>query len=240
MSYAEQARPPWEIYGDLVLPVIEARTLVKTYSRGGQLVQALRGVNLAVGKGEFLAVVGPSGSGKSTLLHLLGGLDRADSGDVLIEESPLSSLSDTELSVMRRRRIGLVLQFFNLLPTLSAVENAAFPLMLDGRPDAIARATQMLEAVGLSHRMNHRPATLSGGEQQRVAMARALSINPAVLLADEPTGALDTQSGISILELLRSAADGGQTVVMITHDQKTAAFADRVLHMRDGVLVEVT
>jgi putative ABC transport system ATP-binding protein len=212
--------------------------IVKTYSQGEDVVSALKGVDVAISGGEFLAITGASGSGKSTLLHILGGLDRPDSGDVWLEDRRLSDLTDEELAAIRRRRLGFVLQFFNLLPTLSALENAAFPLLLDGAGDALDRARASLDAVGLAGRAEHRPSQLSGGEQQRVALARALATGPAVVLADEPTGNLDSATGEEILELLRATADSGQTIVMVTHDVRSASFADRVIRLADGALVE--
>jgi putative ABC transport system ATP-binding protein len=191
-----------------------------------------------VAPGEFVAITGPSGSGKSTLLHCLGGLDRPDEGEVRLEGSLISRLGDLELAIVRRRRLGFVLQFFNLLPTMTAQENAAFPLLLDGRRDALDRAAASLSKVGLEGRMNHRPSQLSGGEQQRVALARALAPSPAVILADEPTGNLDTLTGEDILRLLRDTADAGQTIVMVTHDLRSASYADRVIRLVDGRIVE--
>ena len=216
--------------------VVQARGIVRTYSSGAEAVHALRGVDLSVAAGEFLAITGPSGSGKSTLLHVIGGLDRPDEGTVVLEGRDMSSLPDEELALVRRRHLGFVLQFFNLLPTLSAAENVAFPLLLDGHPDALARAGKSLAAVGLAARSGHRPSQLSGGEQQRVALARALVTKPAVVLADEPTGNLDSATGEGILELLRATADAGQTIVMVTHDVRTAEFADRVVRLADGRL----
>jgi putative ABC transport system ATP-binding protein len=215
---------------------VEARGVVKTYVQGDDTIRALRGVDLTVAPGEFVAVTGASGSGKSTLMHILGGLDRPDEGEVLLDGQVLSLLSDEELALVRRRRIGFVLQFFNLLPTMSALENAAFPLLLDGDPESLERARKSLDAVGLAERIGHRPAHLSGGEQQRVALARALVADPAVVFADEPTGNLDSKTGAEILELLRRTADAGQTIVMVTHDPKTADFADRSVSLSDGTL----
>jgi putative ABC transport system ATP-binding protein len=216
--------------------VIQASGLAKTYVQGEESIHALRGVDLTIRSGEFLAITGASGSGKSTLLHILGGLDRPDAGEVSVEGDVLSSLNDEELALLRRRRLGFVLQFFNLLPTLTAEENAAFPLLLDGAPDALERARGSLDRVGLTARSSHRPAQLSGGEQQRVALARALVTSPAVVLADEPTGNLDSKTGLEILNLLRTTADAGQTIVMVTHDAKTADFADRTVGLVDGRL----
>ncbi|HYP24798.1 MAG TPA: ABC transporter ATP-binding protein [Actinomycetota bacterium] len=216
--------------------VIEAQGIVRTYSSGAEAVHALRGVDLAVMPGEFLAITGASGSGKSTLLHVIGGLDRPDDGRVVLEGRDMSSLPDEELALVRRRHLGFVLQFFNLLPTLTAVENVAFPLLLDGHPDALPRASESLGSVGLSERADHRPSQLSGGEQQRVALARALVTKPAVVLADEPTGNLDSATGEGILGLLRATADRGQTIVMVTHDGRTAEYADRTVRLADGRL----
>lgn len=215
---------------------VRADAIVKTYRQGDDEIHALRGVDLKVREGEFVAITGPSGSGKSTLLHILGGLDRPDEGRVTLEGHVLSEMSDEDLAVLRRRRLGFVLQFFNLLPTLDARENAAFPLLLDGVGDALERADSSLAAVGLEHRLGHRPSQLSGGEQQRVALARALVTRPAVVLADEPTGNLDSGTGEEILRLLRHTADDGQTIVMVTHDERSAAFADRVVRLVDGML----
>ena len=221
-------------------PVIEARKLQKVYAMGEMSVAALRGVDLAVGRGEFLAIMGPSGSGKSTLLHLLGGLEGASAGEVALEESTLAELGERAMTVLRRRRIGVVFQFFNLLPTMTAEENVALPLLLDGRPwaECTLRAGEALAWVGLADRAHHTPDRLSGGEQQRVALARALVIHPQVLLADEPTGNLDRAAGALVLDLLRRACDeSGQSVVMVTHDPWAAVRADRVVFLRDGRVV---
>lgn len=216
---------------------VEVRGLRRTYGSGPDAVHALRDVDLSIAAGEFVAVMGPSGSGKSTLLHLVGGLDRPDAGEVLIEGEPLDGLSDDAIAHLRRRRIGFVLQFFNLFPLLSALENVAFPLLLDGRRDALALAGDALERVGLAARAGHRPGQLSGGEQQRVAVARALVTRPAVVLADEPTGSLDTLAGEDVLRLLRGAADDGHAILLITHHAPAAAYADRVVRLRDGAVV---
>ena len=218
-------------------PAVEARGLSRVYGRGADAVHALRDVDLSIAAGEFVAIMGPSGSGKSTLLHLVGGLDRPDTGDIHIEGAALSDLNDDALAHLRRRRIGFVLQFFNLFPLLSARENVAFPLLLDGRSDAHALADAALERVGLSERAKHRPGELSGGEQQRVAVARSLVTKPAVVLADEPTGSLDSLAGEDVLRLLRAAADDGHAVLLITHHAPAAAYADRVLRLRDGAVV---
>jgi len=220
-------------------PVIQALDLHKSYRQGDEVITPLGGVDLEVHAGEFLAVTGASGSGKSTLLHILGALDRPDSGSVLVEGRDLAKLGDEELAALRRRRLGFVLQFFNLLPTLDATENAAFPLLLDGVDDALDRARSSLGGVGLSARLEHRPSQLSGGEQQRVALARALVTKPVAVLADEPTGNLDEATGADILKLLRATADAGQTIVMVTHDERAATIADRVVRLAGGKLTQL-
>lgn len=204
---------------------------------------ALDGVSLAIEPGEMVAVMGPSGCGKSTLLHLLGGLDRPTAGRVVIDGEELGALDDDRLTLLRRRQIGFVFQFFNLIPVLTAVENAALPLLLDGaRPEEARRAvTTWLERLGLSDRLCNRPDQLSAGQQQRVAIARALSTEPALLLADEPTGNLDTAASEQVAGLLRQAAgEWGRTVLMVTHDPRIAAYADRILFMQDGKIVDQT
>ena len=220
--------------------MLAVRDATKSYRQGEAEVKALAGVTLDVASGEFVAIVGPSGSGKSTLLHLMGGLDAPTSGDVLIDGASIARMSDDEVTIFRRRAIGFVFQFFNLLPTLSAEENVALPLLLDGkRPrDVRDRVAAALEAVGLAHRRGHRPDEMSGGEMQRAAIARALVIEPKVILADEPTGNLDSATGEQILELIRKAnRDRGATVVMVTHDAKAATRGSRLVTMRDGVIV---
>jgi putative ABC transport system ATP-binding protein len=218
-------------------PIIEVRGLRKIYSQGDHEVHALRGVNLAIQPGQFTSIMGPSGSGKSTMLHLMGGLDRPTSGTVLIGGQAIESLSDDALSEFRRRRLGFIFQFFNLLPTLTAIENVALPLLLDGKPMSKiqGRAAALLEMMGLKDRMHHRPDQLSGGQMQRVAIARALVTEPLLILADEPTGNLDSATGTSVLEMLRDLVkEQGQTVVMVTHDPKAASYADRRIVFRDG------
>jgi putative ABC transport system ATP-binding protein len=218
-------------------PAVEARDLVRRYGRDASAVDALRGVSLAFPAGTFTAVMGPSGSGKSTLLHLLAGLDRPTSGSILLDGQELTTMGDRQLTRVRRERIGFVFQGFNLLPTLSAEENVALPLRLARRGDR-ARARRLLDAVGLADRGGHRPAALSGGQEQRVAVARALVSSPAVVFADEPTGNLDSRSGGEVLALLRDAAEAhGQTIVMVTHDPRAAAAADRVVFLQDGMVV---
>ena len=207
----------------------------RVYQRGASIIRAVQGISLEVARGEFLAVMGPSGSGKSTLLNLIGGLDRPTEGDILIEGRSTRGLTETEWTTLRRERIGVVFQFFNLLPGLTARENVALPLLLRGDADPAKRVEDCLVAVGLAHRGEHRPSELSGGEQQRVALARALAHRPALLLADEPTGNLDSKVGREIVQLIKALArQGGQTVVLATHSRDAAAEADRVLIMRDG------
>jgi putative ABC transport system ATP-binding protein len=220
--------------------VVRAIGLSKTYGTGPAAVHALRGVDLEVARGEFVAIMGPSGSGKSTLLHLLGGLDTPTSGDVILGDVRLAGLSDQELTLVRRRRMGFIFQFFNLLPTLTAEENVALPLMLAGenRRRNRDRIREMIALVGLTDRARHLPQELSGGEQQRVAIARAYVTEPEIVLADEPTGNLDSATGEEILGIMRRSVDDlGQTTVMVTHDPRAASIADRVLFVRDGQVV---
>lgn len=217
--------------------VLQACELRKHYGEGEALVEAVRGVDVHVGSGEFVAIMGPSGSGKSTLLHLLGLVDSPSSGKILLEGRDVSLMSDDERTLVRRRRMGFIFQAFNLLSTLNAQDNVAIPLWLDRAPSAEAaqRATAMLEQVGLAHRAEHLPSALSGGEQQRVAIARALVTKPALLLADEPTGNLDSANSAQVMQLLRRLVDEQkQTIVMVTHDRQVAAAADRLLIFRDG------
>ncbi len=219
--------------------MLELRDVVRTYRQGRREVRAVRGVSLSVAPGEVVVLLGPSGSGKSTLLHLMGGLDRPSAGQVLFEGRDLASLSDDDLTRLRRDRIGHVFQFFNLLPTLTAAENAALPLLLGGVPrrDALARAHAALERVGLADRAAHLPDEMSGGEQQRTAIARALTAEPRLLLADEPTGNLDSAAGAEVLRILREMTAGGErAVVLVTHDDRAAAIGDRRLLLRDGAL----
>jgi putative ABC transport system ATP-binding protein len=207
---------------------------------GEVTVEALRGVDFAVRPGEFVAVMGPSGSGKSTLLHLMGGLDTPTDGDIILGGQRLAHLSDDEVTIVRRRQVGFIFQFFNLLPTLSAVENVALPLLIDGKriEDYAQRIDGLLDLVGLGERKYHRPDQLSGGEQQRVAIARAFVTEPQIVLADEPTGNLDSKSGAVVLDLLRRACkELNTTVVMVTHDPRAASYADRVVFLRDGQTV---
>jgi putative ABC transport system ATP-binding protein len=219
--------------------VLEARALTRIYGSGELRVEALRGVDLKVEQGELLAIMGPSGSGKSTLLHQLGGVDAPTSGQVLLEGIDLASLTDDQRTIIRRQRIGFIFQSFNLLATLSAEENVSLPLELDGVNSAEAkrRALVALDLVSVGHRRTHVPSAMSGGEQQRVAIARALAIEPALLLADEPTGNLDSANGRQVTTLLRRLVDERhQTIVMVTHDRNIAAQADRLICLRDGLV----
>lgn len=213
----------------------------KTFKQGASQVTALAGVSLHIAKGEFASIMGPSGSGKSTLLHLIGGLDQPTHGDVVVEGKVISQMGDDQVTLFRRERIGVIFQFFNLLPTLTAIENVALPALLGGRAEAEARAKSeaLLERVGLSARGNHLPEELSGGEIQRLAIARALVFNPPILLADEPTGNLDSKTGGAILQLIRDInRQEDCTVVMVTHDREAAAAGDRVIHLKDGLIEE--
>jgi putative ABC transport system ATP-binding protein len=220
--------------------VLQTTGLRKQYQMGEVTVDALRGVDFVVRQGEFVAIMGPSGAGKSTLLHLMGGLDTPSDGDVLLGSKRLARLSDDEVTIVRRRQVGFIFQFFNLLPTLTAAENVALPLLIDGkRIEAYAgRVDELLDLVGLGERRDHRPDQLSGGEQQRVAIARAFVNDPKIVLADEPTGNLDSKSGTVVLELLRRACkELDATVVMVTHDPRAASYADRVVFLKDGQTV---
>ena len=218
--------------------VVVAGGVTRRYGAGDTAVDALRGIDLDVAQRKLTAVMGPSGYGKSTLMHILAGLDRPTSGEVTIAGTPLGNLSDTELTKLRRERIGFVFQFFNLLPMLDAEENVLLPLSIAGVKPEKAWVDQLLEQVGLSERRHHRPSELSGGQQQRVAIARALVSRPSVVFADEPTGNLDSKTGGEILELMRESTDAyGQTTVMVTHEARAAAIADRVLFLDDGLIV---
>jgi putative ABC transport system ATP-binding protein len=224
------------------MPVIlEAHDLVKRYPLRSGSVEALRGVSLSVAKGEFVAIMGSSGSGKSTMLHLLGGLDRPTSGEVVIDGVNISRLNDEGATLTRRQKTGFVFQFFNLIPLLNVAENVALPFLIagDSLGDHRDRIDELLELVGLSDKAAHRPDQLSAGEQQRVALARALAPSPAILLADEPTGNLDYTTGTEILHLLWDSSERlGQTIVLVTHDARAAAYADRVLVVRDGEILD--
>jgi putative ABC transport system ATP-binding protein len=219
--------------------VVTARDLTRVYGEGETAVHALRGVSLGIPKGDLTAVMGPSGSGKSTLMHLLAGLDKPTSGEVTIAGTAIAQLGDGDLTRLRRRHIGFVFQFFNLLPMLTAEENILLPLSIAGEKPDEEFFEELMKNVGLADRRTHRPSELSGGQQQRVAIARALVSRPTVIFADEPTGNLDSKTGSEILELLRhSVEEYGQTTVMVTHEPRAAAIADRVLFLADGEIVQ--
>jgi putative ABC transport system ATP-binding protein len=219
--------------------VVTARDVTRRYGEGQAAVDALRGVSIDVASGELVAVMGPSGSGKSTLMHILAGLDRPTSGDVAIDGSEITRMGDTELTKLRRRKIGFVFQFFNLLPMLTAEENVVLPLSIAGEKADADWLKELLAKTGLADRRTHRPSELSGGQQQRVAIARALVSKPAIVFADEPTGNLDSKTSGEILDLMRDSVDSyGQTTVMVTHDARAAAIADRVLFLADGLIVQ--
>lgn len=222
-----------------MVAIVEVREVKKNYHMGRILVPALRGVSFDVEEGELLAIFGPSGSGKSTLLHLMGCLDRPDGGEILVDDSDVFKLGDDELAEIRLTKMGFVFQFFNLLPRLTALRNVELPLTIAGvsEKESLKRAEELLELVGLADRMRHRPSELSGGEQQRVAMARALINNPEIVLADEPTGNLDTKTGSEIVQLVKKLnREKGQTFVVVTHDEHIAEAADRTIHLKDGLI----
>ena len=217
--------------------MIRCRDVCKIYQQGENQITALAGVSLEIPAGSFAAVMGQSGSGKSTLLHVIGGLERPTSGELLVDGRLIGQMADDQVTLFRRTQIGFVFQFFNLLPTLTAMENVALPFVLDGRAksEADERATSLLVKVGLDKRKDHLPAELSGGEIQRVAIARALSFRPPILLADEPTGNLDSKNGTAILDLLRQInLEDGCTIVIVTHSEAAARYADRKIYLRDG------
>jgi putative ABC transport system ATP-binding protein len=223
------------------MQVVRTESLTKVYGDISHRVVALNNVNLTVEESEFVAIMGPSGSGKSTLLYLLGGLDAPTSGKIWLHNADLSTLNDDELSRTRRTEIGFVFQFYNLIPVLTAKENVAMPLILDGMPrsKALQSAEEALNNVGLMDRKTHRPAELSGGEQQRVALARALVTNPSLILGDEPTGNLDSHASDEIVQLLRQVVDEwGRTIILVTHDPRIAAYADRIIFLKDGQIVD--
>lgn len=217
------------------MSILEVKNLSKTYGKGDTMVNALDGVSFSVERGEFVAIIGPSGSGKSTLLHILGGVDVPTSGSVVINGTDISKLNETALAIFRRRQIGLIYQFYNLIPILTVSENLTLPLLLDGRKPDTKLINDIVAQLGLSKRLGHLPNQLSGGQQQRVSIGRALINNPALLLADEPTGNLDTQNSREVISLLRKFnRERGQTVIIITHDEKIALSADRVISIEDG------
>ena len=220
------------------MPVVVAANLTRRFGEGDTAVDALRGISLEIERGRLTAVMGPSGSGKSTLMHILAGLDKPTSGTVTIAGEEITAMNDNELTHLRRKHIGFVFQFYNLLPMLSAEENVKLPLSVAGAKVDDAWFKQLVAKVGLSDRLRHRPAELSGGQQQRVAVARSLVSKPTVVFADEPTGNLDSKSSAEILRLLRDSVETyGQTIVMVTHDPRAAAVADRILYLADGLIV---
>jgi putative ABC transport system ATP-binding protein len=223
-------------------PILEARQLAKTYETGGAKVLGLRGVDISIERGEFVAIMGPSGCGKSTLLNLLAGLDRPTAGEVWLDGQRIDVMTETELARLRRRKVGFVFQFFNLVPTLSALENVALPLLLvgRGRREAGKCASELLSELGIPEKAGAAPAQLSGGQQQRVALARGLANSPDVVLADEPTGNLDSAAAREVLALFRDARGRGQTLVLVTHDASVASTADRVITLRDGLTADET
>ncbi len=217
------------------MKILEVTNLCKTYGKGDTMVKALDNVSFSVEKGEFVAIIGPSGSGKSTLLHILGGVDVPTKGSVVINQTDISNLDETALAIFRRRQIGLIYQFYNLIPILTVQENLTLPLLLDGRKPDEKQISALVKRLGLEHRLDHLPNQLSGGQQQRVSIGRALVNNPALMLADEPTGNLDSENSKEIISLLRQFnKDFNQTVIIITHDEKIANSADRVITIEDG------
>lgn len=217
------------------MKILEVKNLSKTYGKGDTMVNALDNVSFSVEQGEFVAIIGPSGSGKSTMLHILGGVDVPTSGSVVINNTDISTLDETALAIFRRRQIGLIYQFYNLIPILTVEENLTLPLLLDGRKPDKKQISGLIDKLGLSHRLSHLPNQLSGGQQQRVSIGRALVNNPALLLADEPTGNLDSENSREIIALLRHFnKEYKQTVIIITHDEKIALSADRIISIEDG------
>ena len=217
------------------MKILEVTNLCKTYGKGDTMVKALDNVSFSVEKGEFVAIIGPSGSGKSTLLHILGGVDVPTSGSVVINQTDISNLDETALAIFRRRQIGLIYQFYNLIPILTVQENLTLPLLLDGRKPDKKQIDTLVKRLGLENRLDHLPNQLSGGQKQRVSIGRALVNNPALMLADEPTGNLDSENSKEIISLLRQFnKEFNQTVIIITHDEKIANSADRVITIEDG------
>jgi len=220
------------------MKILEVRNLTKKYGKGDAEVVALNNVNFQVEKGEFVAIVGASGSGKSTLMHLLGGVDRPDVGSVFVDGHNIYDLNESELTIFRRRNIGIVYQFYNLIPTLTAEENIQLPCLLDNRKVDEARLKEILDTIALTDRKNHLPSELSGGQQQRVSIGRSLINDPALILADEPTGNLDSQSSQEVMDLLKLAnKQYNQTLIVITHDEKIALQADRIITIGDGKII---
>jgi len=220
------------------LEILRTENLTKTYGIGDTKVTALDNLNLKISKGEFVSIIGSSGSGKSTLLHMLGGVDKPTKGKIYIDDTDISSMNETKLALFRRRKVGLIYQFFNLIPTLTVEKNILLPMLLDGREPKREEFDKIVKMLGLNERLNHLPNQLSGGQQQRVAIGRSLIYRPAIILADEPTGNLDRKNSESILEMLKiSNKDYNQTILMITHDEKIALSADRVIRIDDGKIV---
>lgn len=221
------------------MEILRVENLVKTYKTGESIIRAVDDISFSVEKGEFVAIVGASGSGKSTLLHLLGGVDKPDSGHVYIEDADIYSMSDENLAIFRRRQVGLIYQFYNLIPILNVKENITLPIDLDGNKVDQKRLYELIDSLGLSDRVNHLPNELSGGQQQRTSIGRALINNPAIVLADEPTGNLDSEASDEIMSLLRSANKKyKQTVIVITHDLNIASSADRIITIDDGKIIK--
>lgn len=220
------------------MKILEVKNLSKVYGKGETMVRALDNVSFSVEQGEFVAIIGPSGSGKSTLLHILGGVDTPTSGSVIINNTDISTLNETALAIFRRRQIGLIYQFYNLIPILTVEENITLPLLLDGRKPDKRLIENLVNRLGLSKRLSHLPNQLSGGQQQRASIGRALVNNPALMLADEPTGNLDSENSKEIISLLRKLnRENNQTVIIITHDEKIALSADRVISVQDGKII---
>ncbi len=220
------------------MEILRVENLCKRYGKDSTLVEALKNVSFKVEKGEFVAIVGPSGSGKSTLLHILGGVDKPTSGHVYVEGTDVFSLNENNLAIFRRRQVGLIYQFYNLIPILNVKENISLPVLLDGKEPDEKYLNELIETLGLENRVNHLPNELSGGQQQRVSIGRALIYHPSLLLADEPTGNLDSKSSHEIMELLEiSNKRYGQTIIMITHDESLAMHADRIITIEDGKII---
>lgn len=220
------------------MEILRTENLTKTYGVGDTKVTALNNLNLKINKGEFVSIIGSSGSGKSTLLHMLGGVDKPTEGKIYIDDTDISSMDETKLALFRRRKVGLIYQFFNLIPTLTVEKNILLPMLLDGRKPKREEFNKIVKMLGLNERLNHLPNQLSGGQQQRVAIARSLIYRPSIILADEPTGNLDRQNSESILEMLKvSNKEYNQTILIITHDEKIALSADRMIRIDDGKIV---
>lgn len=220
------------------MEILRTENLTKTYGKGDTKVTALDNLNLSISKGEFVSIIGASGSGKSTLLHMLGGVDRSTKGKVYIEDTDIVSLNETQLALFRRRKVGLIYQFYNLIPTLNVKKNILLPMLLDGRKPKRERFDEIVKMLGLKDRLNHLPNQLSGGQQQRVAIGRSLIYQPSIILADEPTGNLDRKNSQGVLEMLKlSNKEYKQTILLITHDEKIALEADRMITMEDGRII---